>query len=86
MNLEKLKDLEAEFLDRYPKGFEDAHFFPTMKNFRPEKLEEFAKDALKKENFSNPNLAVEGFFQTETKRCDHKLEQLRKRYAKHRDL
>jgi len=64
MNLEKLKDLELEFLERYPKGFEDAHFFPTMKKFKPEKLEEFAKEALKKENFSNPHLVVDGFFKT----------------------
>lgn len=64
MNLEKLKDIEAEFLETYPKGFEDANFFPTMKKFKPEKLEEFAKEALKKENFSNPNLVVEGFFKT----------------------
>ena len=62
MNLEKLKDLESEFLDRYPKGFQDEHFFPTMKKFKPEKLEEFAKEVLKKENFSNPNLIIEGFF------------------------
>lgn len=64
MNLEKLKDLEAEFLDIYPKGFEDAKFFPTMKKFNPTKLEEFAKEGLKKENFSNPNLVVENFFKT----------------------
>jgi len=64
VNLEKLKDLESEFLYRYPKGFKDEHFFPTMKKFKPEKLEEFAKEALKKENFSNPNLVVEGFFKT----------------------
>ncbi len=64
MNINKLKDLESEFLDRYPQGFEDANFFPTMKNFKPEKLEQFAKDALKKENFSNPGLAVDGFFKT----------------------
>jgi len=64
MNLDKLKDLESEFLHRYPKGFEDAHFFPTMKKFKPEKLEEFAKETLKKENFSNPNLLVEGFYKT----------------------
>ena len=64
MNLAKLKDLESEFLCRYPKGFEDEHFFPTIKKFNPEKLEEFAKDALKKENFSNPNLLIEGFFKT----------------------
>ena len=64
MNLKKLKELESEFLYRYPKGFKDAHFFPTMKKFKPEKLEEFAKDVFKKENFSNPNLVVDGFFKT----------------------
>ena len=64
MNLAKLKDLESEFLCRYPKGFEDEHFFPKIKKFNPEKLENFAKEALKKENFSNPNLLIEGFFKT----------------------
>ncbi len=62
MNIEKLKDLESEFLEQYPKGFKDEHFFPTMKKFKPEKLEVFAKEALKKENFSNPNLIVENFY------------------------
>ena len=64
MNLEKLKDLESEFLHRYPSGFKDENFFPQIQKFKPEKLELFAKDVLKKENFSNPNLAVEGFFKT----------------------
>ena len=62
MNLEKLKVLESEFLHRYPKGFEDEHFFPTMKKFKPEKLEIFAKEALKKENFSNPNLLIDNYY------------------------
>jgi hypothetical protein len=62
MNLEKLKDMESEFLTFYPKGFEDAKFFPTMKKFNPSKLEEFTKENLKKENFSNPNLVVDAFF------------------------
>ena len=64
MNLEKLKDIEAEFLDKYPLGFNDAHFFPTMKKFKPEKLEAFAKDILAKEKFSHPNEVVDGFFKT----------------------
>ncbi len=63
MNLEKLKDVETEFLLQYPKGFEDAVFFPTMKKFDPSKLEAFTKENLKKENFSNPNLLVDSFFQ-----------------------
>ena len=62
MNLEKLKDVEAEFLFHYPKGFEDEKFFPTMKKFNPSKLEEFTKESLKKESFSNPNLVVDAFF------------------------
>lgn len=63
MNLEKLKDIESEFLDAYPLGFEDGYFFPTMKKFNPSKLEAFGKDVLKKENFSNPALVVDGFYQ-----------------------
>lgn len=63
MNLKKLKEVEEEFLELYPAGFEDAHFFPTMKKFNPVKLEEFTKENLKKQNFSNPNLVVESFFQ-----------------------
>ena len=62
MNIEKLKDYEAEFLSQYPEGFDDKNFFATMKSFNPLKLEEFAKEALKKENFQNPSLVVEGFF------------------------
>uniref|UniRef100_UPI0040486061 hypothetical protein n=1 Tax=Aliarcobacter sp. TaxID=2321116 RepID=UPI0040486061 len=62
MNLEKLKNIEEEFLFHYPNGFEDEKFFPTMKKFNPSKLEEFTKENLKKENFSNPNLLIESFF------------------------
>uniref|UniRef100_UPI004048DB7C hypothetical protein n=1 Tax=Aliarcobacter sp. TaxID=2321116 RepID=UPI004048DB7C len=62
MNLEKLKNIEEEFLFHYPNGFEDEKFFPTMKKFNPSKLEEFTKEKLKKENFSNPNLVIESFF------------------------
>lgn len=64
MNLEKLKDLEAEFLSVYPEGFKDESFFPSIQKFNPQKLEDFAKEQLKKEHFENPNLFVEGFFKT----------------------
>jgi hypothetical protein len=62
MNIDKLKELESEFLYQYPKGFEDSHFFPTMKKFNPEKLELFTKNNLRKEDFSNPNLVLENYF------------------------
>ena len=61
MNIEKLKEYEAEFLEQYPNGFDDRNFSTIMKTFNPIKLEEFAKDALKKENFQNPSLVVDGF-------------------------
>ena len=64
MNLDKLKDLESEFLAMYPEGFKDETFFPKIQKFNPQKLEDFAKNQLKKENFSNPNLLIEGFFKT----------------------
>ena len=62
MNIEKLKEYEAEFLEQYPNGFDDRNFSSIMKTYNPIKLEEFAKDALKKENFQNPSLVVDGFF------------------------
>lgn len=61
MNLNKLKDYEAEFLEQYPRGFDDGIFFSSMKSFKPEKLEAFAKEVLSKENFQNPALVVDGF-------------------------
>ena len=61
MNIEKLKEYEAEFLEQYPNGFDDRNFSSIMKTYNPLKLEEFAKDALKKENFQNPSLVVDGF-------------------------
>ena len=61
MNIEKLKEYEAEFLEQYPNGFDDRNFSSIMKTYNPIKLEEFAKDALKKENFQNPSLVVDGF-------------------------
>ncbi len=64
MNADKLKDLEKEFLNRYPKGFRDESCFPKIKKYNPQKLEDFAKEALKKETFSNPNLLIEGFYKT----------------------
>jgi CRISPR/Cas system-associated endoribonuclease Cas2 len=62
MNIKKLKEYESEFLEQYPNGFDDRNFSTIMKTYKPLKLEEFAKDALKKENFQNPSLVVDSFF------------------------
>jgi len=62
MNIEKLKDIESEFLEVYPKGFEDSNFFPSMKKFSPQKHTQFAKEILAKEKFQNPSEVIDGFF------------------------
>lgn len=62
MNIDRLKELETEFLCQYPHGFQDAKFFPTMKKFKPEKLETFAREVLSKESFTNPNLLIDDFY------------------------
>jgi hypothetical protein len=64
MNIEKLKDLEAEFFDTYPNGFDDEKLVKLMKKFSPEKLETFAKESFAKENFSDPHFIVEAYFKT----------------------
>ena len=74
MNLEKLKDVEAEFLFHYPKGFEDEKFFPTMKKFNPSKLEEFTKESLKKERNQNQ----EYFFKLEE--LEKKVKNIKDKY------
>ncbi|RXK00488.1 hypothetical protein CRU98_04835 [Arcobacter sp. CECT 8986] len=61
MNLERLKDIESEFLEVYPKAFKDEKLLVMVKKFNPEKLEEVAKDYFQKENFSQPQLICEGF-------------------------
>jgi hypothetical protein len=61
MNLEKLKDLESEFLYEYPKALENERLIKLMKKFNPEKLEQLSKELFKKENFSQPELICEGF-------------------------
>lgn len=64
MNIEKLRDIEAEFFEIYPKGFEDEKLLKMVKKFNPQKLEEFAKTSFQKENFSDVNFIVDAFFKT----------------------
>ena len=54
MNLDKLKQAEASFLLRYPKGFADPAMAPIKKKHNVDKLVEFAKTSLVKENCSKP--------------------------------
>ncbi|XOB63694.1 hypothetical protein ACMC56_07730 [Campylobacterota bacterium DY0563] len=60
-NIEKLKDLEAEFLESYPKGFDDEEILKIIKRFKSEKFEEEVRVLFDKSNFTNPDLVCDNF-------------------------
>jgi hypothetical protein len=58
MNLDKLKHAEAQFLARYPDGFNDPGMAAIKKKHNVDKLVEFAQSNLTRAHFNQPgNLA-----------------------------
>ncbi len=53
MNLEKLREAEALFLQRYPDGFGDEEMRHIKKRHNVDKLSEFAATALARKRFDN---------------------------------
>ena len=54
MNLQKLKQAEASFLQAYPGGFDDPGLAPIRKRHNIGKLSEFARENLGKAAFGRP--------------------------------
>jgi len=54
VNLKKLKQAEAEFLARYPGGFDDPGMAPIRKKHNVDKLTEFAQANLTRTQFNRP--------------------------------
>ncbi len=52
MNIEKLREAEALFLQRYPGGFTNPEILAIGKKHNVDKLSEFAKTALAKKSFT----------------------------------
>lgn len=61
MNLKKLAEAEAYFLELYPEGFNDVGLLPIIKRHNTAKLGEQAKAMFAKENFTQPDLICENF-------------------------
>ena len=59
MNLQKLKQAEAQFLAQYPKGFDDPGLEPIRRKHKVEKLTEFAQANLTKSHFNRPEHVAE---------------------------
>jgi hypothetical protein len=54
VNIKKLKQAEAEFLARYPGGFDDPAMAPIKKKHNVDKLTEFAQANLTRSHFNRP--------------------------------
>jgi len=61
MNLEKLKNAEAYFLELYPEGFKDVGLQPIIKRHNTAKIGELVRELFAKEHFSQPELICENF-------------------------
>ncbi|RBQ29877.1 hypothetical protein [Aliarcobacter vitoriensis] len=61
MNTKKLKELEDNFFEYYPKGFEDDKLLAIIKRFNSTKFHQETKELFKKENFSQPELICDNF-------------------------
>lgn len=59
MNLKRLREAEALFLQRYPGGFAHPDMVEVGKKHRVDKIAEQAKELLAKKKFANPGQALD---------------------------
>jgi len=61
MNLHKLQEAEAYFLELYPQGVEDVGLQPIIKRHNTAKIGEQVREMFAKENFTQPDIICENF-------------------------
>ena len=60
MNLEKLKQAERAFLQRFPGGFDNPEMIATrVKKHKPDQMIALARESFARENFRSPDLIVQ---------------------------
>ena len=59
MNKAKLLEAEAQFLMRYPAGFDDPGLAPIKKKHNVDKLTEFTRENLTRTNFNRPEFIAD---------------------------
>lgn len=59
MNIDRLHEAEARFLQRYPGGFSDPGLVPINKKHNVDKLVEYSNEHLSKSRFDRPQSVVE---------------------------
>ncbi|MDD2369864.1 MAG: hypothetical protein PHQ90_11215, partial [Sulfuricurvum sp.] len=61
MNLQKLKEAEANFLAFYPKGFEDEALLPIIKRHNTEGIGKSVRELFAPDRFSRTEEICESF-------------------------
>jgi len=64
MNVQRLKEAEAKFLLRYPKGFADPDMEAVVKKHRMVKMVEQTRDLFREANFARPQTVVDNLVKT----------------------
>lgn len=67
MNLQKLKQAEEAFFDRYPGGFDNPEMIAIRKKHKLDKMIELTQDSFVKRNFKLPDLIVENMIKVITR-------------------
>ncbi|HJS19240.1 MAG TPA: hypothetical protein VJ785_10855 [Anaerolineales bacterium] len=67
MNIEKLKQAEEAFFDRYPGGFDNPEMIAIRKKHKLDKMIELTQESFAKRNFKLPDLIVENMIKVITR-------------------
>ena len=59
MNIDKLKQLEHDFLARYPEGFASPEMKEVVKRHKPDKMYKIAQESFEDYKFDNPEFIIE---------------------------
>jgi len=59
MNIQKLKQLEHDFLARYPEGFNSPEMKEIVKRHKPDKMYQLAQEGFEDYKFDNPEFIIE---------------------------
>jgi hypothetical protein len=67
MNLEKLKQVEADFFYRFPGGFDNPEMIAIRKKHKLDKMIEMAQISFVRRNFKLPDLVIENMLKIITR-------------------
>ncbi len=58
MNIQRLKQVESEFLSQYPKGFNSPEMKEIVKKHKPDKMFKLAQESFEEYKFDNPEFII----------------------------